>query len=79
MSTRKSTRVTGAHDSGAIVLKRGPACRCHSDQVYGSLYVCPACGHRSFDAWAMSCERERCGYQKWADIPARALARSAAR
>lgn len=50
-------------------LKRSPICRCHSDgSIYGSLYVCPRCGHRSFDwspltpSWG-GCERRRCGYE----------------
>jgi hypothetical protein len=41
-------------------------CKCHSDDsLYGSLYDCPGCGHRSLDVlktWA-GCERRACGWQ----------------
>lgn len=44
-------------------LHRGPVCSCHSDgTLYGELWVCPACKHRSFDFWSMSCERRVCAY-----------------
>lgn len=35
----------------------------HSSHVYASLVNCPKCGHRSFDPWAESCERRKCGYE----------------
>lgn len=40
-------------------------CRCHSSDLYASLYDCPSCGHHSLDigkTWA-GCERRRCGWQ----------------
>lgn len=37
-------------------------CRCHSSSLYDTLERCPGCGHWSFDPWAQSCERRRCGY-----------------
>ena len=40
-----------------------PACRCHADDnLYGALWICPKCGHRSFDFAAYSCERRKCDY-----------------
>lgn len=66
------------HEQRRLVRRpEGPApastCSCHSSDLYVSLWRCPACEHRSFDAytWASergqpvegSCERRACGYE----------------
>jgi hypothetical protein len=42
-------------------------CKCHSSDLYATLIECPRCRHWSYDRWAGSCERRKCGYE----VPAR--------
>lgn len=57
---RAAGRMRSAGEADAWLTVPSP-CRCHADQaLYGTLLVCPWCGHRSWDRWCASCERRRC-------------------